>query len=125
MAKGRSKAQPEGRKREVPAGQRFEDITDRLDQIVSEVRSKDVSLERSLDLLDEAIALGSEAVGLVDATELSDAEKARLGGDDEGSDGGGRADEAAAAVGEGPSAAKDDDVAPVGGAEPTTDTAGA
>ena len=39
----------------------FGEITERLDQIVSAVRSKDTSLERSLYLLDEAIALGSTA----------------------------------------------------------------
>ena len=31
----------------------FDDITDRLDEIVAAVRSKDTSLERSLDLFDE------------------------------------------------------------------------
>ena len=37
----------------------FDDITERLDQIIAQVRSKDTSLERSLDLFDEAIELGS------------------------------------------------------------------
>ena len=37
----------------------FDDITERLDEIVATVRSKDTSLERSLDLFDEAIKLGS------------------------------------------------------------------
>ena len=45
----------------------FEDITGRMDEIIAAVRSKDTSLERSLDLFDEAIALGSHAVELVDS----------------------------------------------------------
>lgn len=56
----------------------FEDICERLGGIVASVRDKDTSLERSLDLFDEAIALGSAAVDLVDLTELSPSEEARL-----------------------------------------------
>ena len=37
----------------------FDEITERLDEIIAQVRSKDTSLERSLDLFDEAIELGS------------------------------------------------------------------
>ncbi len=59
----------------------FEDITERLDEIISTVRSKDTSLERSLDLFDEAIELGSKAVELVDTMEFSPAEEARLNGE--------------------------------------------
>ena len=58
--------------------QTFGDITDRLDDIVTQVRDKDVSLERSLDLFDEAIALGSKAVDLVDATDFSPEEEVKL-----------------------------------------------
>ncbi|WP_417137747.1 exodeoxyribonuclease VII small subunit [Paratractidigestivibacter faecalis] len=58
--------------------QAFGDITGRLDDIVAQVRDKDVSLERSLDLFDEAIALGSKAVDLVDATDFSPEEEAKL-----------------------------------------------
>ncbi len=58
--------------------QTFGDITGRLDDIVAQVRDKDVSLERSLDLFDEAIALGSKAVDLVDATDFSPEEEAKL-----------------------------------------------
>ena len=54
----------------------FDEITSRLERIVAEVRDKDVSLEQSLDLLDEAIGLGSRAVELVDVSELSDREVA-------------------------------------------------
>ena len=58
--------------------QSFGQITDRLDQIIGLVRDKDTSLERSLDLFDEAIALGSKAVELVDTTDFSPEEEARL-----------------------------------------------
>lgn len=54
-----------------PGGRTFDDITARLDEIVSTVRSKDTSLERSLDLFDEAIKLGSQAVDMVDRFDLS------------------------------------------------------
>ncbi|MBY4798087.1 exodeoxyribonuclease VII small subunit [Collinsella sp. AGMB00827] len=48
----------------------FDEITARLDEIISTVRAKDTSLERSLDLFDEAIRLGSEAVDRVDSFEI-------------------------------------------------------
>ena len=44
----------------------FPQIRDRLDEIVGQVKRKDVPLERSLDLFDEAIALGAKAVDFVD-----------------------------------------------------------
>ena len=53
----------------------FDEISDRLDQIIATVRSKDTSLERSLDLFDEAIELGSRAVDMVDKFELTPADK--------------------------------------------------
>ena len=56
----------------------FDDITERLDEIISTVRSKDTSLERSLDLFDEAIELGSRAVDMVDSFELSPREAEML-----------------------------------------------
>lgn len=46
---------------------RFADITARLDEIAQQVKSKDTSLDECLDLFDEAIALGSSAVDLVDS----------------------------------------------------------
>lgn len=75
--------------------QTFGDITGRLDDIVAQVRDKDVSLERSLDLFDEAIALGSKAVDLVDATDFSPEEEAKLD-EAEKSEGAGKAIEGAA-----------------------------
>ena len=62
----------------------FDDITERLDEIITTVRSKDTSLERSLDLFDEAIELGSRAVDMVDSFELSPREAEML--DEQGDD---------------------------------------
>lgn len=56
----------------------FSEVTDRLDEIVKAVRDKDASLERSLDLFDEAIALGSKAVEMVDRVEFSEEERKQL-----------------------------------------------
>ena len=56
----------------------FDEISDRLDQIIATVRSKDTSLERSLDLFDEAIELGSRAVDMVDKFELTPREVDKL-----------------------------------------------
>lgn len=56
----------------------FGQISGRLDQIIAAVRDKDTSLERSLDLFDEAIALGSKAVDMVDTTDFTEEERLRL-----------------------------------------------
>ena len=45
------------------------------------MRDKDASLERSLDLFDEAIALGSKAVEMVDRVEFSEEERKQLSGE--------------------------------------------
>lgn len=66
---------------DVSAYKTFDDITERLDQIVGDVRDKGTSLERSLDLFDEAIALGSKAVEMVDKVDFSPKERAMLEGD--------------------------------------------
>lgn len=65
----------------------FGDITTRLDDIVRQVRDKDVSLDRSLDLFDEAIALGSKAVDMVDTSEPTQAERNKADGASGGSEG--------------------------------------
>ena len=77
------------RKPDVSAYKSFDQITERLDEIIGQVRDKDTSLERSLDLFDEAIALGSKAVDLVDTTNFSPSELERLkdAPTDEASDG--------------------------------------
>ncbi len=71
----------------------FDDITARLDEIITTVRSKDTSLERSLDLFDEAIELGSRAVDMVDSFELSPREAEML--DERDADAQGDVDEGA------------------------------
>ena len=52
----------------------IEGVLERLDGIVSQVRDKQTSLEHSLDLLEEALDLGSRAVELVDVSEPTDKE---------------------------------------------------
>lgn len=52
----------------------FGEVVGRLDEIVEAVRSKDTTLERSLDLFDEAISLGLRAVELVDTAPSCDDE---------------------------------------------------
>ena len=69
------------RKPDVSQYETFDQITERLNGIVDAVRDREISLERSLDLFDEAIALGSKAVEMVDATNLTEAEKAQLEGE--------------------------------------------
>ena len=49
----------------------FEQAKARLEEIASEVRKKDTSLERSLDLLEEGVRLANICTELVDHTDLS------------------------------------------------------
>ncbi|MGN0073235.1 MAG: exodeoxyribonuclease VII small subunit [Coriobacteriales bacterium] len=49
----------------------FSEVRARLDEIVTEVRKKELSLEKSLDLYEEAIKLGNRAAELVDKPEFS------------------------------------------------------
>ena len=46
----------------------FETTRSRLEDIVSQVRRRDVTLEQSLDLLDEAVRLVNECNDLIDQT---------------------------------------------------------
>lgn len=64
----------------------FDQISGRLDEIVGQVRDKGVSLERSLDLFDETIALGSKAVDMVDTAEVSPQEAAAAAQEDAADD---------------------------------------
>ncbi|MDO5044817.1 MAG: exodeoxyribonuclease VII small subunit [Coriobacteriia bacterium] len=52
----------------------FSEVSKRLGEILDEVKSKDTSLEKSLDLFDEAIVLGAQAVELVDQEALGEYE---------------------------------------------------
>ena len=62
---------------------------DTFPEIVSQVRSKDVSLEKSLDLYEEAIRLGNRAAELIDkpdytAAEIAEANEVIEAGQEEG-----------------------------------------
>ncbi len=56
----------------------YAEIKDRLNFIAQEVKSSETSLEQSLDLLDEAVALGSKIVDLVDKTDFTEEEAKNL-----------------------------------------------
>jgi hypothetical protein len=45
-----------------------------MEEIVSAVRSKDLPLEKSLDLYEEALDLGNRCIELLDSTDFSDEE---------------------------------------------------
>ena len=61
---------------------------DRLDAIVSAVKSKDVTIEESLDLLEEGIELGIRATDLVEKPDFTRREQEALErGDAEATDG--------------------------------------
>ena len=55
----------------------FGEARARLDEIVAEVRSKDVSLERSLDLYEEAIKIGNRCAELADKPDYTPEEVAQ------------------------------------------------
>ncbi len=56
----------------------YAEIKDRLSAIAQEVKSSETSLEQSLDLLDEAVILGSKIVDLVDKTDFTEDEAKNL-----------------------------------------------
>ncbi len=56
----------------------YAEIKDRLSVIAQEVKSSETSLEQSLDLLDEAVVLGSKIVDLVDKTDFTEEEAKNL-----------------------------------------------
>ena len=56
----------------------FDQILTRLDTLVDQVRHKDTSLERSLDLFEEAVALSAKGVEMVDVTNFTPAELEQL-----------------------------------------------
>lgn len=49
----------------------FEKSCERLEEIVAQVRAKDVPLAQCLDLYEEAIELGTQAAALIDRTDFS------------------------------------------------------
>ena len=52
----------------------FGEVRARLDEIVAEVKSKDTSLEKSLDLYEEAIKLGNRCAELIDKPDYTEEE---------------------------------------------------
>ena len=54
----------------------YSEAKERLEEIVAEVRRKDVSLEKSLDLLEEAGRLASHCTDLIDRADLAEVERA-------------------------------------------------
>ena len=53
--------------------QNYSDAKARLDEIVKQVRAKDVSLERSLDLLEEGVKLANQCTEMIDQTRWEEA----------------------------------------------------
>lgn len=51
----------------------FENTKVRLEEIVSQVRKKDVSLEKSLDLLEEGVRLANQCTELIDKADWQEA----------------------------------------------------
>ncbi|MCL2339992.1 MAG: exodeoxyribonuclease VII small subunit [Actinomycetia bacterium] len=56
----------------------YDRARERLEEIVQQIRSKDVSLEKSLDLYEEALRLGAQAADLIDRTDFTSQELAAL-----------------------------------------------
>lgn len=65
-------------KKEANNEESFEEISRRLQEIADKVQDEDASLETSIELLEEAVKLGTKATDLIDDERLSDEEKARL-----------------------------------------------
>ena len=59
-------------------GSSYSRIRDRLEEIVTQIRSKDVPLEKSLDLYEEALRLGGMAAEAIDNTDFTEAEIAAV-----------------------------------------------
>lgn len=64
--------------------QNYSDAKARLDEIVKQVRAKDVSLERSLDLLEEGVKLANQCTELIDQTRWDEASGDLDGAQDSG-----------------------------------------
>ena len=59
----------------------YEAAKERLDQIVTDVRDKEISLEASLDLLDEGVELANRCTELIDVASWASPETDEDGGD--------------------------------------------
>jgi len=49
----------------------FSKTRERLEEIVTQIKAKDMPLEKSLDLYEEALRLGSECAEMIDRTDFS------------------------------------------------------
>ena len=49
----------------------FSKTRERLEEIVTQIKAKDLPLEKSLDLYEEALRLGSECAEMIDRTDFS------------------------------------------------------
>lgn len=58
--------------------QDFKGILDRLQEIATQVEGEDTALETSMDLLNEAVELGTRATQIIDDENLSEEEKQKL-----------------------------------------------
>lgn len=58
--------------------QDFKGILDRLQEIAMQVEGEDTALETSMDLLNEAVELGTRATQIIDDENLSEEEKQKL-----------------------------------------------
>ncbi len=56
----------------------FDELMDRLTTLVSDVKAKDITIEQSLDLLEEGIALGLRATDIVEDPTFTAAEQEAL-----------------------------------------------
>ncbi len=56
----------------------FDELMDRLSAIVSDVKAKDITIEQSLDLLEEGISLGLRATDIVEDPTFTAAERQAL-----------------------------------------------
>ena len=61
----------------------FDELMERLSSIVDDVKAKDVTIEQSLDLLEEGIALGLRATDIVEDPTFTAAEREALAEPDE------------------------------------------
>jgi len=85
-----SEEQPQPQPQTSEQPQSYTDAKTRLDEIVKQVRGKDVSLERSLDLLEEGVKLANQCTELIDQTrwdeDLPDEDESEAEGEGEGAE---------------------------------------
>jgi exodeoxyribonuclease VII small subunit len=98
----------------------FETARVRLEEIAAEVRKKDTSLEKSLDLLEEGVRLANICTELVDHTDMSAAPAPGSGEVDGagGSDDASGAGDVVVPVVEGTTAEEDAPAQPLNGGDP-------